>query len=164
MSKNKISSSKHRKGSFASQAKRAGMSLPKFANYVIRNYRDETSSYNPTIKTYRRAIYYKDTIPNRKSKRGKTKRRKMKARMDIPRTSSGPIELSLVEKERTRELTPKSKKKQKEEIIPRKIVFERENYSKMINPEIEEILKKQEEQAQQGEILFYCFVIFKTAF
>ena len=103
MSKNKISSSKHRKGSFASQAKRAGMSLPKFANYVIRNYRDETSSYNPTIKTYRRAIYYKDTIPNRKSKRGKTKRRKMKARMDIPRTSSGPIELSLVEKERTRE-------------------------------------------------------------
>ena len=82
MSKNKISSSKHRKGSFASQAKRAGMSLPKFANYVIRNYRDETSSYNPTIKTYRRAIYYKDTIPNRKSKRGKTKRRKMKARME----------------------------------------------------------------------------------
>jgi len=70
MSKKKSYSNK---SLFASQAKRMDMSLPKFANYVIQNYRNETSSYNPNYKTYRRAIYYKNIVPKRKTKR-KTKR------------------------------------------------------------------------------------------
>ena len=49
-----------KEGAFTKQAKAAGMSVDKYADYVIKNYRDKTSSYNPTLTTFRRAMFVKN--------------------------------------------------------------------------------------------------------
>jgi len=55
-----------KEGAFTKQAKSNGMSVDKFAAYVIKNYRkgakvkDKKSSYNPTLTTYRRALFVKN--------------------------------------------------------------------------------------------------------
>ena len=49
-----------KKGSFTKQAKRHKMSIDDYANYVIKHRKSHRKSgYNPTLKTYRRAILYK---------------------------------------------------------------------------------------------------------
>ena len=47
-------------GAFTKQAKAQGMSVDKFATYVIKNYKDKNSKYNPTLTTYRRALFVKN--------------------------------------------------------------------------------------------------------
>ena len=36
------------------------MTVDKFATYVIKNYKDKNSKYNPTLTTYRRALFVKN--------------------------------------------------------------------------------------------------------
>jgi len=47
-------------GAFTKQAKAQGMSVDKFATYVIKNYKDKNSKYNTTLTTYRRALFVKN--------------------------------------------------------------------------------------------------------
>ena len=47
-------------GAFTKQAKSKGMSVDKFADYVIKNYRDKNSKYNPSLTTFRRAMFVKN--------------------------------------------------------------------------------------------------------
>ena len=48
-----------KRGTFTKQAKRHKMSVDKYANYVIKHRnKNRNSGYNPTLKTYRRAILY----------------------------------------------------------------------------------------------------------
>tara|TARA_Y100001963_G_C6456395_1_gene298123 strand:+ start:48 stop:266 length:219 start_codon:yes stop_codon:yes gene_type:complete len=49
-----------KEGAFTKQAKANGMSVDKFAAYVIKNYKDKKSNYNPTLTTYRRALFVKN--------------------------------------------------------------------------------------------------------
>ena len=49
-----------KEGAFTRQAKAAGMSVDKYAAYVIKNYKDKNSKYNPTLKTYRRSLFVKN--------------------------------------------------------------------------------------------------------
>jgi len=49
-----------KEGAFTRQAKAAGMSVDKYADYVIKNYKDKKSKYNPTLTTYRRALFVKN--------------------------------------------------------------------------------------------------------
>ena len=49
-----------KEGAFTRQAKSAGMSVDKFAAYVIKNYNDKNSKYNPSLTTYRRALFVKN--------------------------------------------------------------------------------------------------------
>ena len=49
-----------KEGAFTRQAKSAGMSVDKFATYVIKNYKDKNSKYNPSLTTYRRALFVKN--------------------------------------------------------------------------------------------------------
>mgnify|MGYP003136963322 FL=1 len=49
-----------KEGAFTKQAQSAGMSVNKFADYVIKNYKDKNSKYNPTLTTYRRALFVKN--------------------------------------------------------------------------------------------------------
>jgi len=49
-----------KEGAFTRQAKAAGMSVDKYAAYVIKNYKDKNSKYNPTLTTYRRALFVKN--------------------------------------------------------------------------------------------------------
>ena len=64
-----------KKGTFTKQAKRHGMSVKDYANYVIKHRKSHRKSgYNPTLKTYRRAILYK-TFKNSKKKSKLTKKK-----------------------------------------------------------------------------------------
>ena len=49
-----------KEGAFTRQAKSAGMSVDKFSPYVIKNYKDKNSKYNPSLTTYRRALFVKN--------------------------------------------------------------------------------------------------------
>ena len=49
-----------KEGAFTQQAKSKGMSVDKFADYVIKNYRDKNSKYNPSLTTFRRAMFVKN--------------------------------------------------------------------------------------------------------
>ena len=49
-------------GAFTAQAKRAGMTLPKYADYVIKNYKDKKSKFNPSLTTFRRAMFYRNLV------------------------------------------------------------------------------------------------------
>ena len=49
-----------KEGAFTKQAKSAGMSVDKFAAHVIKNYKDKNSKYNPSLTTYRRALFVKN--------------------------------------------------------------------------------------------------------
>ena len=49
-----------KEGAFTRQAKAAGMSVDAYSKYVIKNYKDKKSSYNPTLTTYRRALFVKN--------------------------------------------------------------------------------------------------------
>tara|TARA_R110002167_G_scaffold80726_2_gene221697 strand:+ start:1022 stop:1222 length:201 start_codon:yes stop_codon:yes gene_type:complete len=49
-----------KEGVFTKQAKSAGMSVDAFSKYVIKNYKDKNSKYNPTLTTYRRALFVKN--------------------------------------------------------------------------------------------------------
>ena len=49
-----------KEGAFTRQAKSAGMSVDAYSKYVIKNYKDKKSSYNPTLTTYRRALFVKN--------------------------------------------------------------------------------------------------------
>lgn len=51
-----------KEGAFTRQAKAAGMSVPKFADHVIKNYKDKKSKFNPSLTTYRRANFYKNLV------------------------------------------------------------------------------------------------------
>ena len=51
-----------KEGAFTKQAKAAGMSLPKFSQYVIKNYNNPATKYNPTLTTFRRAQFYKNLV------------------------------------------------------------------------------------------------------
>tara|TARA_R110000751_G_scaffold56260_2_gene120189 strand:- start:776 stop:979 length:204 start_codon:yes stop_codon:yes gene_type:complete len=53
-------------GTFSNQAKAKKMSVDKFADYVIKNFKDKKSKYNPTLKTYRRALFYKNLVKQKK--------------------------------------------------------------------------------------------------
>tara|TARA_R110000824_G_scaffold388685_1_gene584333 strand:+ start:233 stop:430 length:198 start_codon:yes stop_codon:yes gene_type:complete len=51
-----------KEGAFTQQAKAKNLSLPKFADLVVKNYKANKSgkkvSYVPDLTTYRRAIFY----------------------------------------------------------------------------------------------------------
>ena len=49
-----------KEGAFTKQANAQGMTVDKFATYVIKNYKDKNSKYNPTLTTYRRALFVKN--------------------------------------------------------------------------------------------------------
>ena len=49
-----------KEGAFTKQAKANNMSVDAFSKYVIKNYKDKNSSYNPNLKTYRRALFVKN--------------------------------------------------------------------------------------------------------
>tara|TARA_R110002110_G_scaffold410410_1_gene633889 strand:+ start:202 stop:435 length:234 start_codon:yes stop_codon:yes gene_type:complete len=49
-----------KEGAFTKQAKSHGMTVDAFSKYVIKNYKDENSKYNPTLTTYRRALFVKN--------------------------------------------------------------------------------------------------------
>ena len=58
-----------KKGAFTQQAKRHKMSVSEYADYVINHRKSHRNSgYNPTLKTYRRAILYKTFMKSRKKK------------------------------------------------------------------------------------------------
>lgn len=62
-----------KRGAFTKQAKRHNMSISEYADYVINHRKSHRKSgYNPTLKTYRRAILYKTFM---KSKKKKTKKK-----------------------------------------------------------------------------------------
>ena len=61
-----------KRGSFTKQAKRHKMSVDEYADYVIKHRnRNRKSGYNPTLKTYRRAILYKSFKKMNKNKNKK---------------------------------------------------------------------------------------------
>ena len=65
-----------KRGAFTKQAKRHNMSIGEYADYVINHRKSHRKSgYNPTLKTYRRAILYKTFM---KSKKKKTMKKKSK--------------------------------------------------------------------------------------
>ena len=49
-----------KEGAFTRQAKAKGMSVDAYADYVIKNYRDKKSKYNPSLTTFRRAMFVKN--------------------------------------------------------------------------------------------------------
>lgn len=49
-----------KEGAFTKQAKAAGMSVDKFAEHVIKNYKNKNSKYNPSLTTFRRAMFVKN--------------------------------------------------------------------------------------------------------
>lgn len=49
-----------KEGAFTKQAKAKGMSVDAYADYVIKNYRDKKSKYNPSLTTFRRAMFVKN--------------------------------------------------------------------------------------------------------
>ena len=51
-----------KEGAFTRQAKAAGMTLPKYADYVIKNYKNKNTKFNPSLTTYRRANFYKNLV------------------------------------------------------------------------------------------------------
>ena len=51
-----------KEGAFTKQAKSHGMSVDAFSKYVIKNYKDKSSKYNPNITTYRRALFVKNLV------------------------------------------------------------------------------------------------------
>ena len=51
-----------KEGAFTAQARRAGMSVDKFADHVIKNWKDKNSKFNPSITTFRRAMFYKNLV------------------------------------------------------------------------------------------------------
>ena len=56
-----------KKGAFTKQAKRHKMSVSEYADYVISHRKSHRNSgYNPTLKTYRRAILYKIFMKSKK--------------------------------------------------------------------------------------------------
>ena len=58
------------KGAFTKQAKRHNMSVKEFANHVIKHRKGHIKSgYNPTLKTYRRAILYRTFMKSKKTKK-----------------------------------------------------------------------------------------------
>jgi hypothetical protein len=65
MAKNPFSGLKE--GAFTKQARDAKMTIPQFANHVIKNYNNPKTKYNPTLTTFRRAMFYKNLIAKKKS-------------------------------------------------------------------------------------------------
>ena len=64
-----------KKGSFTKQAKRHKMSIDDYANYVIKHRKShKKSGYNPTLRTYRRAILYKTFKRSNRSNKKKSKK------------------------------------------------------------------------------------------
>jgi len=49
-----------KEGAFTRQAKSRGMSVDAYADFVIKNYRDKKSKYNPSLTTFRRAMFVKN--------------------------------------------------------------------------------------------------------
>ena len=47
-----------KEGAFTKQAKEHKMTIPAFAKYVIVNYKNPKTKYNPTTTTFRRANFY----------------------------------------------------------------------------------------------------------
>ena len=58
-----------KEGAFTKQAKAAGMSVPKFADHVIKNYKNPKTKYNPSLTTFRRARFYKNLVSETKNKK-----------------------------------------------------------------------------------------------
>ena len=61
---------KLKEGAFTKQAKSHNMTIPAFAKYVIHNYENPNTKYNPTTTTFRRANFYINSkyIFNKKKK------------------------------------------------------------------------------------------------
>jgi len=55
-----------KEGAFTKQARLAGMTIPKFAEHVIKNYNNPKTKYNPSITTFRRAQFYKNLVQKKK--------------------------------------------------------------------------------------------------
>jgi len=55
-----------REGAFTKQARAAGMSVPKFADHVIRSYKNPKTKFNPSLTTYRRANFYRNLVQKKK--------------------------------------------------------------------------------------------------
>lgn len=49
-----------KEGAFTKQAKSHGMTVDQFSKFVIKNYKDKNSKYNPNVTTYRRALFVKN--------------------------------------------------------------------------------------------------------
>ena len=49
-----------KEGAFTKQAKAKGMTVDKYADYVIKNYKDKKSKYNPSLTTFRRAMFVRN--------------------------------------------------------------------------------------------------------
>ena len=47
-------------GAFTKQANAKNMSVKQFSTYVIKNHKDKKSKYNPSLTTYRRALFVKN--------------------------------------------------------------------------------------------------------
>ena len=71
-----IQNSDIKRGSFTKQARRHKMSVDEYADYVIKHRnKDRNSGYNPTLKTYRRAILYKSFQKMNKNKKNTLKKK-----------------------------------------------------------------------------------------
>ena len=51
-----------KEGAFTAQARRAKMSVSKYADHVIKNYKNKNSKFNPSLTTFRRAMFYKNLV------------------------------------------------------------------------------------------------------
>ena len=49
-----------KEGAFTKQAKSRDMTVDQFSKFVIKNYKDKNSKYNPNVTTYRRALFVKN--------------------------------------------------------------------------------------------------------
>ena len=55
-----------KEGAFTKQARAAGMSVSKFADHVIKNYKNPKTKFNPSLTTYRRANFYRNLVQKKK--------------------------------------------------------------------------------------------------
>ena len=50
-----------KEGAFTKQAKAKKMSVNQYADYVVKNYNSPKTKYNPTLTTFRRAMFVKNS-------------------------------------------------------------------------------------------------------
>ena len=58
-----------KEGAFTKQAKAKKMSVDKFSAYVIKNYDNPKTKYNPSLTTFRRAMFVKNAKKWNKKKK-----------------------------------------------------------------------------------------------
>ena len=51
-----------KEGAFTTQPRAAAKSVSKFADHVIKNYKNSKTKFNPSLTTFRRANFYKNLV------------------------------------------------------------------------------------------------------